>query len=255
MKFEGRVVLITGAASGIGLGTSERFINEGATVVAVDLNQEKLEAAAASLGSQYLPQVCDITKVDNIKALMAGIESTHGRLDTLVNNAAWADFKNPEELEEASYDAQMDVLIKGPLFLVKHGAKMLRAAPNGSVVNIASAAAVMSIEKYCPYGIGKAAILKFTEDSVITVPGIRHNVILPGLIDTPILPAIYGEEATSVLKTEVPKVTPCGRIGKPEDIANSICFLASDEATFVNGCPMYVDGGMHLVNAFSLLSG
>jgi NAD(P)-dependent dehydrogenase (short-subunit alcohol dehydrogenase family) len=255
MKFEGRIVLITGAASGIGLGTSERFINEGATVVAVDLNQEKLDAAAASLGSRYLPRVCDITIVDNIKTLMADIESTHGRLDTLVNNAAWADFKNPEELEEASYDAQMDVLIKGPLFLVKHGAKMLRAAPNGSVVNIASAAAVMAIEKYCPYGIGKAAILKFTEDSVITVPGIRHNVILPGLIDTPILPAIYGEEATGALKTEVPKVTPCGRIGKPEDIANAICFLASDEATFVNGCPMYVDGGMHLVNAFSLLSG
>lgn len=255
MKFEGRVVLVTGGASGIGLATSERFIKEGATVVAVDTNQAKLDKAAASLGDNYRPVLCDISKVADIKALLAQVEKDHGRLDTLVNNAAWAEFTNPEQIEEDRYDAQMDVLIKGPLFLVKYAAKMLRAAPNGSVVNIASAAAVMAIDKYCPYGIGKAAILKFTQDSVITVPGIRHNVILPGLIDTPILPAIYGEEATRLLKTEVPKVMPCGRVGQPEDIANAICFLASDEATYVNGCPMFVDGGMHLVNAFSLIQG
>ena len=255
MKFDNRVALITGAASGIGLGTARRFIEEGATVVAVDVNQDKLDAAAAELGEKYVPKICDITKVDNIKALIGEVGVEFGRLDTLVNNAAWAEFKNPEEVEEEGYDAQMDVLIKGPLFLVKHAAPMLRDAPNGSVVNIASAAAVMAIDKYCPYGIGKAAILKFTEDSVITVPGIRHNVILPGLIDTPILPAIYGEEATGQLKTEVPKVMPCARVGQPEDIANAVCFLASDEATYVNGCPMFVDGGMHLVNAFSLISG
>lgn len=253
MRFENRVVLVTGAASGIGLKTSELFINEGATVVAVDLNQEKLDAAAASLGEAYRAIRCDITSVDSIQQLLAEVEQTHGRLDTLVNNAAWAEFKNPEEIEEHSYDAQMAVLIKGPLFLVKHAAKLLRAAPNGSVVNIASAAAVMAIDKYCPYGVGKAAILKFTEDSVITVPGIRHNVILPGLIDTPILANVYGEDISARLKQEVPRVMPSGRVGKPEDIANAILFLASDQATYVNGCPMYVDGGMHLVNAFNLM--
>ncbi|HCO60929.1 MAG TPA: hypothetical protein DIT58_12155 [Porticoccaceae bacterium] len=255
MRFENRVVLVTGGASGIGLKASELFISEGATVVAVDLNQEKLDAAAASLGKAYCATRCDITSVDNIQQLLVDVEKTHGRLDTLVNNAAWAEFKNPEELEEASYDAQMAVLIKAPLFLVKHAARLLRAAPNGSVVNIASAAAVMAIDKYCPYGVGKAAILKFTEDSVITVPGIRHNVILPGLIDTPILADVYGEEVSVRLKQEVPKVMPSGRVGKPEDIANAIVFLASDQATYVNGCPMYVDGGMHLVNAFNLMQG
>lgn len=253
MRFENRVVLITGAASGIGLKTSELFINEGATVVGVDLNEEKLDAARTALGDAYHATHCDITRVEKIQRLLDDVEKTHGRLDTLVNNAAWADFKNPEEIEESSYDAQMAVLIKGPLFLVKHAARLLRAAPNGSVVNIASAAAVMAIDKYCPYGVGKAAILKFTEDSVITVPGIRHNVILPGLIDTPILADVYGEEISGRLKQEVPKVMPCGRVGKPEDIANAILFLASDQATYVNGCPMYVDGGMHLVNAFNLM--
>ena len=107
MRFENRVVLVTGGASGIGLKASELFISEGATVVAVDLNQEKLDAAAASLGKAYCATRCDITSVDNIQQLLVDVEKTHGRLDTLVNNAAWAEFKNPEEVEEASYDAQM----------------------------------------------------------------------------------------------------------------------------------------------------
>lgn len=253
MKFENWIVMVTGAASGIGLGTAKRFIDGGATVLAVDINQDNLTTAASQLGAKYVPKICDICKVSEIKHLMADVEKQYGRLDTLVNNAAFANFQNPENVEEESYDAEMTILVKAPIFLVKHGAKMLRAADNGSVINIASAAAIMSIDNYCPYGIGKAAVLKFTQDSVISVPGIRHNVILPGLIDTPILPNVYGEEASSMLKEEFPKMLPCKRIGQPDDIARAVCFLASDDASYVNGTTMLVDGGMSKLNPFSAM--
>lgn len=253
MKFDNWVVMVTGAASGIGLGTAKRFIGEGATVLAVDINQANLTAAASELGGKYVPMICDICKVSEIKTLMEKVEKDYGRLDTLVNNAAFANFQRPENVEEDSYDAEMTVLVKAPIFLVKHGAKLLRAAPNGSVVNIASAAAIMSIDNYCPYGVGKAAVLKFTQDSVISVPGIRHNVILPGLIDTPILPSVYGEEASEMLKEEFPKMLPCKRVGQPDDIAKAVCFLASDDATYVNGTSMLVDGGMSKLNPFSVM--
>ncbi|MBQ0720669.1 MAG: SDR family oxidoreductase [Gammaproteobacteria bacterium] len=253
MKFDSWVVMVTGAASGIGLGTAKRFIADGATVLAVDINQDNLATAASELGSQYVPLVCDICKVAEIKALMEKVEKDYGRLDTLVNNAAFANFQSPENVEEESYDAEMTILIKAPIFLVKHGAKLLRAAPNGSVINIASAAAIVSIDNYCPYGVGKAAVLKFTQDSVISVPGIRHNVILPGLIDTPILPNVYGEEASKMLKEEFPKMLPCKRVGQPDDIAKAVCFLASDDASYVNGTSMLVDGGMSKLNPFSVM--
>lgn len=253
MKFENRVALVTGAASGIGLATSRRFINEGATVVAVDINADNLAKAATELGEKYISKVCDICNVGQIRALIESVAEEFGRLDTLVNNAAFAEFKNPEDITEESYDAQMNVLVKGPIFLVKYAAKLLRASDNGSVVNISSAAAVLAIDEYCPYGVGKAAVLKFTQDSVITVPGIRHNAILPGLIDTPILPNVYGADTTAQIKEQLPTVLPCKRVGQPDDIAKAVCFLASEDATYINGCPMFVDGGLSLVNAFSLM--
>jgi len=253
MRFDSWVVMVTGAASGIGLGTAKRFIDGGATVIAVDINQDNLATAAHALGEKYIAKVCDICQVEKIKALMAEVESEFGRLDTLVNNAAFANFQSPENVDEASYDAEMTVLVKAPIFLVKHGAKLLRAADNGSVINIASAAAIMSIDNYCPYGIGKAAVLKFTQDSVISVPGIRHNAVLPGLIDTPILPNVYGDEASTMLKEEFPKMLPCKRVGQPDDIAKAVCFLASDDADYVNGTTMLVDGGMSKLNPFSMM--
>ncbi|MGK2914139.1 MAG: SDR family NAD(P)-dependent oxidoreductase [Porticoccaceae bacterium] len=255
MKFKNKVVLVTGAASGIGFGIAKRFIGEGATVIGTDIDEKMLAAAAAKLGKGFDARLSDVCKVKDIQALAKKIGKDYGQLDTLVNNAAFVRFTNPEQIEEASYDAQMSVLVKGPVFLVKHTAAMLRASSNGSVVNISSAAAVLAIDNYCPYGIGKAAILKFTQDCVITVPGIRHNAILPGLIDTPILPKIYGKKATKKISTELPKILPCGRVGQPDDIARAVCFLASDDATYINGCPLFVDGGLSLLNAFSLMQG
>jgi NAD(P)-dependent dehydrogenase (short-subunit alcohol dehydrogenase family) len=174
----------------------------------------------------------------------------------LVNNAGFAHMKNPEEVDESEYDAQMAVLLKGPVFYVKQLAHLLRQSGNGSVINISSASALITANGYCPYALAKAAIHKFTEDCVIQVPGVRHNTIMPGFIETAILLDAYGEEAASQIAAVASALEPIGRMGKPEDIASGALYLASDEATYVNGTNLVIDGGMSRLNtAVSVLGG
>lgn len=247
MRFENKVVMVTGAASGIGLEVAKRFLVEGATVIGTDLNAEAIEKVAVELGNKFQPRSCDAGKVADIEALFAGIDT----LDVLVNNAGIGIMENPEVLDEAAYDKQTNVLIKGPIFHVKYAAPLLRAAENGSVVNIASASASISLNGYTAYASSKAALVKFTKDAVITVPGVRHNVIQPGLIETPILKDAYGDNPTETLAPAA-QLTPVPRLGQPADIASAILFLASDEANFINGADLVVDGGLSKVHAMSV---
>jgi len=248
MRFKRRVALITGTASGIGLATARQLVAEGATVVGTDINQDELAQVAADMGSQFIPYCSDAGDITQIEPLMAMIKKDLGQLDVLVNNAGIARFANPETIEADNYDLQMNILVKGPVFMVKHAATLLRASRNGSVVNIASVAAQMSLSHSCPYGLAKAAIWKFTEDCVVTVPGVRHNAVLPGFIHTPIIEKSYTATATARILDSVPKIVPAGRMGKAQDIAHAICFLASDEATFINGAHLVVDGGLSRVS-------
>ncbi|MGJ8686197.1 MAG: SDR family NAD(P)-dependent oxidoreductase, partial [Spongiibacteraceae bacterium] len=177
--------------------------------------------------------------------------STVDRLDVLVNNAGIGIMKNPEEMDEESYDKQTAVLLKGPTFHVKYAAPLLRQSENGSVVNISSASAIISLNGYTAYAPSKAALVKFTQDAVITVPGIRHNAILPGLIETPILKDAYGDNPTETLAPAA-QLTPVPRFGQPADIASAILFLASDEANFINGADLLVDGGLSKVHVMNV---
>ncbi|WP_414729996.1 SDR family NAD(P)-dependent oxidoreductase [Zhongshania aliphaticivorans] len=246
MKFENKTVLVSGAASGIGLNIARRFLAEGATVIATDLNIDRLETLAVELGEKFLPRRCDAGSVAEIEALFVGID----QLDVLVNNAGIGIMENPENLNEAAFDKQYAVLIKGPIFHVKYAAPLLRAS-GGSVINISSASALLSLPGYTAYGSAKEALVKFTQDSVVTVPGVRHNVILPGLIDTPILKDAYGEDAFEKLQ-QVAQITPVPRLGQPEDIAAATLFLASAEASFITGSQLVVDGGLSRLHVMSM---
>jgi NAD(P)-dependent dehydrogenase (short-subunit alcohol dehydrogenase family) len=256
MRFSNKKVLVTGAASGIGLGIAQRFMSEGATVIATDLNPEALNAMQLDGPGALHTRVSDAGSPSAIAELASWIEAEFGSLDVLVNNAGYTIAKNPEEVVEEEYHAQMNVMLTGPVFYVKHLASLLRKSPNGSVVNISSASAVVTAPGYCPYALAKAAIVKFSEDSAVQVPGVRHNAVMPGFIETPILKKVYGEDAPAQMSAMLAALEPVGRLGTPEDVANCVAFLASDEASYINGTSLVVDGGLSRLNtAVSLASG
>lgn len=256
MRFRDRKVLVTGGASGIGLAISQGFLAEGATVIVTDIKSEALDKLNHDGPGKLVTLHSDASEVAAIIELSHWIEQEFGVLDVLVNNAGFAIMRNPEQAEEAEYHAQMNVLLTGPVFYVKHLAALLRKSDNGSVINISSASADLASNGYCPYALAKAAIVKFTEDCVIQVPGIRHNVVLPGFIETSILDEAYGPEAAAQIAAMVSNIEPVSRMGQPEDIANSVLFLASAEANYVNGASLLVDGGLVRLNtAVSLLAG
>lgn len=242
--FTDSIVLITGAASGIGYEASRQFINEGATVIGVDFNEAKLQDTENILGDKFVSKLCDAGNEGQIRALFKDVDQKFGKLDVLVNNAGSTDLIDPEELEEEIFYKNINVLLKGPMLLVKHFAPLLRKSANPSIVNIASLAAIVEAPKHFLYAAAKAGLDKFTRSCAKDLPGIRSNCILPGVIETPILD-IYGEELLAMLRKNITQRCPCGRTGKPDDIANCILFLCSDKATYINGASIVIDGGLH----------
>lgn len=242
--FADSIVLITGAASGIGYEASRQFIEEGATVIGTDLNEANLQEAEKALGNRFISKLSDAGDADQIRKLFKDADAQFGKIDALINNAAATDLIDPEELEEEIFDRNIDLLLKGPMLLVKHFAPLLRKSANPSIVNIASIAAIIEAPKHFLYGAAKAGLDKFTRSCAKDLPGIRSNCILPGIIETPIL-SIYGEELLAVVRENVTQRCPCGRMGEPEDIANCILFLCSEKATYINGASIVIDGGLH----------
>lgn len=246
-----RIILITGAASGIGLQTAKQFVDAGARVIATDINEAALQQNAAELGENYQPLLLNVAKEEHIKAAFELINKEFGRLDSLVNNAAVAGMNEPEQLTAEQFDFEMDINLKGPMLLVKYFAPLLRKSDNGSVVNICSVAAIIEAPGHFLYSAAKVGLKKFSEDCARAVLGVRHNNILPGVIDTPILDLAYKEHADIVRKTTA-ETAPVGRTGKPEDIANAVEFLCSDKATYINGATLVVDGGIRAASSSPL---
>ena len=253
--FDGYVVLITGASSGIGLGIAREFVKEGATVVGADLNEERLKAAREELGDRFIPKVNDVRKEQQIADLSAYVAGTFQKLDVLVNNAGIIKVVGAEDMTEEDFYCHFDVIVKGPMLMVKHFARLLRKSSNPSIVNISSNAEHMTPTSNALYGSAKAALGKFTRNTVRDLPGIRSNAVLPGWTLTRIAADLgLTKEDDEWWVEQVKPDTPCGRVGKPEDVANLVLFLCSDKATYINGASIVIDGG-HEIGCMNVAAG
>jgi NAD(P)-dependent dehydrogenase (short-subunit alcohol dehydrogenase family) len=234
------VAIVTGAASGIGLATAKLLGAEGARVVIVDLDQQRSDEASeqvkAAGASDSLGLVCDVSQEEQVEAAVNTLLKRFDRLDVVVNNAGLMTFKPLEELTGEEWLQIMRVDLLGAFFFTKQAFIHMKAG--GAIVNVSSIHAVETEPLVAPYAAAKAALLSLTRSASLEgkPKGIRVNAVLPGAIDTPML------WQNPNVKTGEEKIFS-GDVGTPEEVAAAIAFLASDEARFVQGGALRVDGG------------
>ncbi len=240
MRFSDKVVLVTGAAGGIGLAAALRFAAEGASLVLVDRDAGALPAASAAVRERghgdALEAVCDVGVEDNVVHAVEQALKQFGRLDVVVNNAGLMIFKPIVELTAADWTKVLQVDLLGAFFFIKQA--FLRMQPGGAIVNVSSVHALETEPHVAPYAAAKAALLSLTRSAALEGMGkvIRVNAVVPGAIDTPML------WNNPQVQSGAEHIDP-GEVGKPEELAAAIAFLASDEARFIQGAALIVDGG------------
>jgi NAD(P)-dependent dehydrogenase (short-subunit alcohol dehydrogenase family) len=240
MRFTDRVAIVTGGASGIGLETAKRFGSEGARVVIADLDQEKGDEAARQVRDAGAPDACasrcDVAAEEQVEATVAVAFGRFGRLDVIVNNAGMMAFNPITALTGDDWRRVLNVDLLGAFYFIKQA--FLRMKPGGAVVNVSSVHAVETEPLVAPYAAAKAALLSLTRSAALEgkPKGIRVNAILPGAVDTPML---WGNPNVKSGEEKVDRAD----VGRPEDVAAVIAFLASDDARFVQGAALRVDGG------------
>ena len=259
-KLNGKVAVVTGAASGLGRASAMRFAGEGAAVVVADLNSqggELIVSEIAAAGGRAVYQRTDVTSESDIRSLIERASREYGRLDITSNNAGVIGAMGSlESTTEADWDKTFAILTKAVFFGIKHSIAPMRAAGGGSIISTASIAGMSGSFRLHAYSAAKAAVINLTRTAALEVGKykIRVNCICPGVISTPLVHggAPGGKEALDPI---LAKAQALGRAGEAEDIANMAMFLASDEASWVTGAAMVVDGGFTAGTPFSLMPG
>jgi NAD(P)-dependent dehydrogenase (short-subunit alcohol dehydrogenase family) len=247
-RLEGKVAAITGGASGIGAGTVRRFVEEGAQVLIADLDGDKGEALAAELGAGTAFLRTDVSKDEDVAAMIAETTDRFGRIDVLYNNAGFGGALGPiESTSLADYDLTMDVLLKSVFLGMKHVAPLMKAQQSGSIISTASVAGIRV--GYAPhlYSVAKCAVIHLTKTVALELGehGIRVNAICPGFIATPLAAGRPDADESQIdqLRASGASSQVLGRVGEPLDIANMALFLASDDSEWITGREFVVDGG------------
>jgi len=235
MLLKDKVAVVTGAASGIGLAIAQRFAAEGARVALADLDEAKAKAAAQTLGEGALGVGCDVSRPQDVQAACAAIERALGGFNVVVNCAGLMTFTPLVDLDEATWIKVLGVDLLGAFYFTQ---ALLKRGKGGAVVNIASVHAVETTANVAPYAAAKAGLLSLTRSTAIEgkASGLRANAILPGAVDTPML------WTNPNLKSGAETLDPAD-VGKPRDVAAAAAFLASDDAAFITGAALAVDGG------------
>ena len=244
-RFEGKVALVTGGNSGIGRAVAERLVGEGARVVVVGRNRETVDATAAALGAAAHGIVADTSKLADLDRVIAATRDFGGgRLDVVFANAGVATFGPLAAMTEEAWDGVFDVNVKGVYFTVQKAVPLMRAG--GAIVLNASVAAGKGNPVGSIYGASKAAVRSFgrTIAAELVERGIRVNVVSPGPIETPIFDRMMTPEQVGELKVAWAARNPMKRFGTTDEVAAAVLFLASDDASYVTGVDLLVDGGV-----------
>jgi NAD(P)-dependent dehydrogenase (short-subunit alcohol dehydrogenase family) len=244
-KLDNKIAVITGGSSGIGLATAQAFIKEGAYVYITGRRQDELDKARALLGSQAATVRGDIADLDDLDRLYAKVRSEKGRVDVIVANAAYVELKPLAAATPEHFDKTFNTNARGTYFTVAKALPLL--ADGASVVLVSSGMNVKGYPAYGTYAATKAAIRSFSRTWAHELKdrGIRVNTLSPGVIDTPIIDAQFTDKAQADGAREMFKnMTPLGRLGKPEEMAAAILFLASSDSSFSTGIDLVADGGI-----------
>ena len=245
-KFENKTVVVTGGNSGIGLASVKAFLNEGANVVFSGRRQEALDEASKELSGNFKAVLADQSRPADNKKLIEEAVASFGKIDVVFANAGVAQFAPADLLEEAFFDNQFDINIKGPAFLVKESIPHLK--DGGNIIFNTSIVHQKGFEGASVYSATKGALRAFARvlTTELSPRNIRVNSIAPGPIETPIYGKMEGVDDAQMeeMGSNFAAGVPLKRFGNSEEVANGVLFLASDEASYVNGIELEIDGGM-----------
>ena len=242
---EGKVAVITGGSSGIGLATAKRFVKEGAYVFITGRRQSELDKAIAEIGGNVTAVQGDVQNLADLDRLYAIVKAEKGVVDILVPNAGFIEHAKIFDLSEAHYDKTMDINLKGVVFTVQKALPLMTRG--GSIVVVSSIINVKGVPAHGTYAAAKAGVRALVRvwAQELKDKGIRVNTLSPGATETPIIRGQFeSDEASDAAKTMFASMTPLGRLGQPEELAAAACFLASDESSYVTGIDLPVDGGL-----------
>jgi 3(or 17)beta-hydroxysteroid dehydrogenase len=245
-RVQGKSIVVTGAASGIGYEIARRLVAEGAQVVLADVRADAVAAAAARLGDATWGAALDVRDDASWAALMSQVTARFGQLDAVVNNAGIAATAQPQDVESvalADWRAIQAVNVEGVLLGCQHAIRVLQAV-GGSIVNMSSVAALMGTPNLAAYGASKAAVAQLTKTIALHCARrgykIRCNSVHPGLVATGLFEATF----SAAVQADMLKTIPLGEFAKPEEVAAMVLYLVSDESAHVTGARFFIDGGM-----------
>ncbi|WP_455274144.1 SDR family NAD(P)-dependent oxidoreductase [Rhizobium herbae] len=245
-KLEGKIAVITGGSSGIGLATAKRFVEEGAHVVITGRREKELKEAAVFIEKNVTTVVGDVSRLEDLVRLYAVVKEKHGHIDILFANAGAGTIAPLTAATEAHFDQTFDVNVKGLFFSVQKALPLFN--DRGSIILTSSVSNVLGLPGFSTYAASKAAVRNFARAWTLELKDrkIRVNSISPGPTETPALATTTGftREQAAQAASQFALQIPMGRSGKPEEVAAAVTFLASDECSFITGVDLAVDGGM-----------
>lgn len=245
LRFAGRTAIVTGGASGIGEAITRRFATDGGNVIVVDIDEGKGRALADEIDTVIFLGL-DVGESRNCDRMVQEAMDRYGRLDTLVNNAFWTRANRIHKLTDEHWRRSIQIMQDAVFYGIRAAFRVMFQQGHGSIITTASICGLGGDDGMAPYNAAKAAVINMSRSAALEAAGhgVRVNCICPGLIETPAVQRAY--LANDDIKSHIAAQVPMGRLGHPQEIANAAAFLASDEAAYVTGAALVVDGGQSI---------